>query len=451
MKLTQEIAELILDTSFEKLPEDAVEITRNCFLDTLGVGLAGLDEPASQIAQGYVKEAGGKAEATVIGSDFKTTSPLAAFANGVISHALDYDDNTWAYIGHPSAVIMPAVLAVGEKVKAPGKDMITAYVTGFETACRIGALVTPSLSEIGWHTTPTVGIFGAVAAAGKLLKLNGEEMLNALGIATSESAGVKVNFGTMTKPYHAGKAAHDGVMAALMAKKGFTSAGNALEHNYGFLKVFGNRKTAPSIKEKWGSPFAVIDPGVVFKKFPSCTGTHPSVDAVISLAKQYNIKPEDVDDLSAGSTPEVPREVFYPAPRTSLEAKFSMEFCVSTALIERDLKLSHFTGEYIERPQVKALMKKCRYYVAEELTKPKGIFSPAGVVEIRLKNGKTYKKTVNLARGNPGNSLSQEELTGKFKDCSAVKLSRDKADRLLDALMNLEKLDDAGKLMELTR
>ncbi len=451
MKLTQEIAELALDTSFERLPKEAIEITKNCFLDTLGVGLAGLDEPASRIAVDYVKEAGGKNEATVIGGALRTNPALAAFANGVISHALDYDDNTWAYIGHPSAVIMPAVLAAGEKVNAPGKDLITAYVTGFETACRIGALVTPNLSEIGWHTTPTVGIFGAVTAAGKLLKLTGEEMLNALGIAASESSGLKVNFGTMTKPFHAGKAAHDGVMAAIMAKNGFTSAGSALEHHYGFLRVFGNRKTAPSVKEKWGSPFAIVDPGVVFKKFPSCTGTHPSVDAVISLAKEHDIKPGDVDDLSAGSTPEVPREVFYPAPRTGLEAKFSMEFCVATALLERDLRLSHFTREYIEKPEVRSLMKKCRYYVAEELTKPKGVFSPAGVVEIRLKNGKTYRKRVDLARGNPGNELSREELVVKFRDCSTARLSKDKSERLLDTVMSLEKVEGAGKLMELTR
>ena len=451
MKLTHEIADLILDTSYNKLPKEAVAIAKNCFLDTIGVALAGLNEPASKIALDYVKENGGKPEAGIIGSSLKTTPALAALVNGIVAHALDFDDNSWAYIGHPSTVILPTVLAVGEKVNASGKDLILAYVTGLETVCRIGALVTPNLSEIGWHTTSTVGIFGATAAAGRLLNLNHNGMVYALGIAASESAGVKVNFGTMTKPFHAGKSAHDGVLAATLAKKGFTSANSALEHYYGFLKVFGNRASAPSLKKKWDNPFAVIDPGVVIKKFPSCTGTHPCVDAVIALAEEHDITPQDVESFSAGATPEVPREVFYPNPKNGLEAKFSMEYCVSTALIYRDLKLIHFTDEYINKPETRALMKRCRYYVEPKLTKPKGVFSPAGIVEIKLKNGKTYTKRVDLARGNPGNEMSQEELIGKFKDCVAGRLSKGKMSRLLETVLDLEKLDEAGELLALTR
>jgi 2-methylcitrate dehydratase PrpD len=320
-------------------------------------------------------------------------------------------------------------------------------VVGLETACRIGARVTPALSEIGWHTTSTVGVFGAAAAAGKLLGLTQEQMVSALSIAASEAAGLKVNFGTMTKPFHAGKAAHDGVLAALLAQSGLTAAADGLEHYYGFFKVFGHRPTSRKIRFQWGEPFAIIDPGVVIKKFPSCTGTHPVVDACIALAEKYDIKPADIESYSCGVTPEVPREVFYEIPKNGLEGKFSMHFCSAVALTEGNVKLAHFTPEYIAKPEIRELMKKCHYFVAPELTKPKGIFSPAGRVEIRLKSGKVYATRIELAKGNPGNLLSQSELTQKFRDCALMRLPGDKVAALLDKISNLERLEDISELV----
>jgi 2-methylcitrate dehydratase PrpD len=440
MGFTADIARAILNTTYDQLPREAIETTKNCFLDTIGVALVGADEPASRIIVDYVKRYGGISEAGILGYKSKAGAAEAALANGVIAHALDFDDNIWAYIGHPSAVILPAVLAVGEKVKASGKDCILAYVVGLETACRIGELVTPALSEIGWHTTPTCGVFGAAAAAGKLLGLTEEQMVSALSIAASESAGLKVNFGTMTKPFHAGKAAHDGVLAAVLAQSGFTAAADGLERRP------ANRK----IRFQWGEPFAIIDPGVVIKKSPSCTGTHPVVDACITLAEQYDIKPAEIESYSCGVTPEVPREVFYEIPKNGLEGKFSMHFCSAVALTERNVKLAHFTPEYIDKPEIRELMKKCNYFVAPELTKPKGIFSPAGRVEIRLKSGKVYAMRVDLAKGNPGNPLSQAELTQKFHDCALMRLPEAKIVALLDKIMNLEGLEDISGLVAVT-
>ncbi len=451
MSFTSDIARAILDTGYDQLTQDAIGIAKNCFLDTTGVSLAGLEEPASRIIVDYTREYGGKSEAGIVGHDLKAGAAEAALANGIIAHALDFDDNIWAYIGHPSAVILPAVLAVGEKVKASGKDCILAYTVGLETACRIGSLVTPSLSEIGWHTTPTCGVFGAAAAAGKLLGLSHEQMVVALSMAASESAGVKVNFGTMTKPFHAGKAAHDGVLAALLAKQGFTAAADGLEHYYGFLKVFGHRPENRKIRMNWGNPFSIIDPGIVIKKFPSCTGTHPCADACISLAEDYDIRPGDIKEYSCGVTPEVPREVFYEIPKNGLEGKFSMHFCSALALTYRDLRLAYFSEEYINKPEIRDLMQKCKYYVAPELTKPKGIYSPAGKVEIRLNNGKVYERRVDLAKGNPGNDLTPEELSNKFRDCAGKRLPAAKVNELIDTIARLDEIGNIGTLVEMVR
>ncbi len=450
MRFTREIVDFVVNTGCDKMSREVIEIAKACVLDTIGVALAGCEEPASRIVIDYLKERGFSGESSLIGCNLKAAASDAALVNGTICHSLDYDDNTWAYIGHPSAVILPAVLALGEKLRASGKEVLCSYVIGFEVACKIGSLVTPALSEIGWHTTSTVGIFGATAAAGKILRLNKQQMTYAIGIAASESAGVKANFGTMTKSFHAGRAARDGVTAALFAKNGFTSAEDALEHCYGFLKVFGNRATVRGIKYRWGSPFAIVRPSVVFKKYPSCTGTHPAIDAILSLVDEYDIYPQEVESISIGTTPEVPREVFYSFPKTGLQSKFSMEFCVSLALTERKVVLEHFNDEHIQKPVIKELMKKCRCYVEPELTKKRGIFSPAAIVEVKMKDGKRYAKRVDLAKGNPENPLSQKEMFRKFKDCAMKKLSEEKVDRLLNTIMHLEETPDVTRLMELT-
>lgn len=450
MRLTDEITDCVMNTSYDQIPYEAIEIAKRCVLDTIGVALAGCKEPASKILIDYVREHGGNGEASLIGCDLRATATDAALANGTISHALDYDDNTWAYIGHPSAVILPAVLTLGEKVRASGKELLCSFIVGFEAACRIGSLATPLLSEIGWHTTSVVGVYGAAAAAGKILKLNRQEIAYAMGIATSESSGVKANFGTMTKSFHAGKAACDGVTAALLAQKGLTSADDALEHRYGFLKVFAKRAMIRSKRGRWGNPFAIVNPGVTFKKYPSCTGTHPAIDAVLSLVDEHDIYPQDVQSISCGTTPDVPKEVFYSTPRTGLEGKFSMPFCLSLALSERTALLAQFSDEYVNKPAIKELMKKCSIYVEAKLTKKQGIFSPAGIVEIKLKDGKRYSRRVDLAKGNPENPLSQEELIGKFKDCAMTRLPVGKVDCLLETIMHLEEIEDVTKLMDLT-
>ena len=185
---------------------------------------------------------------------------------------------------------------------------------------------------------------------------------------------MKVNFGTMTKSFHAGKVACDSVTAALLAQKGFTSADDALEHRYGFLKVFAKRATIRSKRGRWGSPFAIVSPGVVFKKYPSCTGTHPAIDAVLSLVDEHDIYSQDIQSISCGTTPDVPKEVFYSIPRTGLEGKFSMPFCLSLALSKRTALLAQFSDEYVNKPAIKELMKKCSIYVEAKLTKKHGFF-----------------------------------------------------------------------------
>ena len=451
MGLTDEMADMATSLPCRHIPKEAIDMAKTCVLDGIGVALAGCQEPASRIIARYVGETACAGEASIIGHDIRTATAQAAMANGTICHALDYDDTTWAYIGHPTAVILPAALALGEKASSSGKELLCSMVVGFEVACRIGSLVTPGLSERGWHSTGTIGVFGATAAASRLANLDRRQAAFAMGIAASESSGIKANFGSMVKPFHAGKAAHDSIVAVALAKRGFTSTASALERRFGFLEVFSGSGNTNMAVLRPKNTYAIVDPGVAFKPYPSCTGTHPAIDATLFLRNTHDIPAGDIESISCGTTPEATGELLFSVPQTGLEGKFSLHFCLAVALSEGSVVLEHFDDRYIGKPIIRELMRRCRNYVDPDLTKSPGVFSPASVVKIKMKDGITYCKRVDLAKGNPGNTLTQRELERKFMDCSTRRLPSEQAKRLLDTIMNLEELEDVAELMRLTR
>jgi len=446
MEVTQRLADFIVSSKYEDIPKQAADMAKRCILDCLGVTIGASIEPISKIIRTYIEDQGGKPQSTVIGLNLKTSSSNAAFANGLLGHALDYDDLQMNFWGHPTVVTLPAALAIGEWIRASGKDLITALVLGIEAECKIGAAVNPSHYMKGWHNTATIGTFGAAVAAGRLLNLDSEQMACALGIAGSQSAGLKENFGTMTKPFHAGQAARNGTVAALLASKGFTGARNILEGKSGFCQVMSERYDLNKITENLGKSWDILD--VIFKPYPCCGSIHPALDAMIFLAREHNINPEDVASVEVSTAnPLALDEVSRPEPKTVNDARFSTEFCLAIALLDREVSLKQFAVEKLKDQQILRHARKVRLRVDPGIAKgdPR---SKATIVKVKMKNAKGYARREDFARGWPQRPMSEKELVEKYARCVNLLLPKRKIDKSIDLIMELEKLDDINNLIE---
>ena len=289
MGITKDLANFIVETSYNDLPKEVREHAKVCILDWLGAALAGSLEPPAKIITSIIREIGGKKESTVIGTNVKTSCVNAALTNGIFGHAVELDDIHEESIIHPAATVLPAALAAAEHTKASGQDFITSIILGYEVALRTGKAMNPSHYQF-WHTTGTCGTFGAVAASGKILDLNSEEMVYGFGIAGTQAAGLIEVFGTMSKPLNAGKAASNGVLAALLAKEGFTSTKTIFEAEKGYCNATAREFNLNAITENLGKKFEIVNN--IFKIHASCGHTHGAIDAVLLLRKQYDIKPE---------------------------------------------------------------------------------------------------------------------------------------------------------------
>ena len=450
MTVTEKLARFIIETNLEKVPPEIATIVKKAILDTLGVALAGSREPGGTAVTALVKKLGGKRVAGVIGGKIRTSSLLAALANGTIAHVLDYDDVNEPHQGHPSTVLMPVVLGLGEELRLPGREVIEAYILGAEVWARVCHAM-PELSLKGWHPTAVFGTIGAAAAAAKLLRLSVEQTVMALGLAGSEAAGLVQNFGTMTKPFHAGNAARSGIMAALLAKEGFTSAKDAMEGDIGFSAAFYGGSTVDESKmvENLDAPFAMISQGISVKRYPSCSSTHESLDAVMHLIDLYDIKPEEVEAVDCQVSPLTYKILFYDDPATRLEAKFSMQFAMAVALIDRKFGLAQFTNEKVNEPATKDLMKRVTCRVYPDWAEGKDTKARPQVVIVKLKNGKEYSHAVDVPRGHARLPLTEEELLAKYRECAKVVLKDNEAERCIELVWKLEKLKDVKELMDI--
>ena len=448
MTVTKKLASFIVEANFEKVPPEVITIVKRAMLDTLGVALAGSGKPVAKAVTALVKGLEGKPVAGVIGSRLRTSSLLAALANGTIAHALDYDDVN-ANKEHPSAVLMPVVLSLGEELRSSGKEVIEAYILGSEVWGRISHAM-PNLHLKGWHPTGVFGTIGAAAATARLLKLDVEQTTMALGLAGSEAAGLVQNFGTWTKPFHAGNAARNGIMAAMLAKEGFTSARDAMEGEVGFSTVFypGDTVDASAMAGNLDNPLAITSQGVHVKRYPACGSTHKSVDAIMHLIDLYDIKPEEVEAVDCQVTPRRRRPLIYDNPTTSLEAKFSMPFVMATALIERKLGLAQFTDEQVNAPVTRDLMKRviCRIY--PDWVEGKDNEERPQLVIVKLKNGKEYSHGVDVQKGHAKLPLTEEELLVKYRECARMALRDDEAEQCIELVWKLEKLENIKELMD---
>lgn len=445
MKVTEELANFVVDTDYDKLPRDVREHVKLCILDWLGCALAGSLEAPARIVASIVRETGGREESTVIGAGFKTCCVNAALANGTSGHAVELDDIHDESIIHPAAPVVPAALAVAERIKASGRDLIAAIALGYEVEIRIGIAVNPSHYRF-WHTTSTCGTFGAAAASGKILGLDSEKIVNSFGIAGTQAAGLIEVFGTMSKPLGAGRAAANGVLAALLAEKGFTSSRAMLDSEKGFCRATSAEYNPGVIVEGLGRKFHLLNN--VFKIHASCGHTHGAIDAVLLLRNRYGIKPEDVDEIVVKTYPiaaDVVGKNY--EPTTPYEAKFSLPFCVAVALIYGKVSLSEFRGEVLSEPEVREVSKKVKVVADPEYA---NVRLGSAKVTIRTNRGE-FSCRVDVPKGYPRNPLTRAELEGKFLSLASLAMPSERADEVLKMVVNLEKIEDVTLLTSLLR
>lgn len=453
MTISEILSKWITQTEFDTLPPIVCEKAKKSILDTIGVTVAGTETDIGRTMRDYVKSLGEKAQNRVWGTDLKTSAPLAALANGAMGHALDFDDTSHRYIGHTSVSVLPAAMSAGEQVSASGKEILTAFVIGTEVACKLGGTVTPKLYADGWHSTSVIGAFGAAAAASRLLGLNQIQTAHALGIVTAQASGIKGNFGTPAKPYQVGRSAENGVVAALLARGGMESALDIFEKEFGFYHTFKLEREPGAFKAVMGNPFDIDQPGFYLKEFPSCSSTHPALRAVMDLIEQHDIDPMDVDSLDCAATQLVVDSLSYTHPENVDQARFSLQFCLARALINRgSLKNIDFSLQKLGDTETKELMEKIKLRGSNELAR-KGYAPLDGpeeaIIDMSMKDGQQYHSRAALARWRPDNIPSWRRLAEKFEDCVTPIVNSIKRDRAIEQIRHLENVPNIRELTAL--
>ena len=452
VSLTKRIAEYISTTGLEDFPPDAIDAAKAAITDCLGCALAGSREPLADVLCDYVTGLGGTPAATVIGRGFKTSSVEAALVNGAMSHALDYDDVTYITKTHPSAHLIPGALPLAEEVGATGGELLLAYLVGFEVACAVGDAISPGyFDDLGWHPTGPLGMLGASAAAARLLRLDPQQTAMAISLGASQAAGLRQNFGTMTKPYHAGAACRAGVNAAKLVQAGFTASDDALEGRFGFMRAFsgGVNYDPDRAAESLGSRCFMVESGIEIKKFPCCGSAHLALDATSQLLRRESFSAEQVDRIDVLVDFDPPRSLIHSRPTSGLEGKFSMQYCLAAEIIDGQIGLATFTDDQVMRAEAQDLIPRI------EMRRHPGFEGQASWteanhrVEVHLKDGRVIAERAERATTGALRGVTRDDVRVKFRDCAAVALSDANAETALQMLDSLEDVGPVGPLAEL--
>jgi 2-methylcitrate dehydratase PrpD len=436
------LVDFVLGLQWKALPDAVTEAAGLCLTDWVGAAIRGSTEPLAGALDAVIGAAGGEPQATVVGRGRRTSALWAALANGAQGHALDFDDTHLASIVHGSAPVAPAVLALAEWRRRPGPEAIEAFVAGFEIETRIGRVIGPVLADRGWHVTALLGHFGAVAAAGKLLALTAPQLGRALGIAGTQAAGLEQSLGTMCKPLHPGKAAMNGLLAALLAREGFTGPTGILDERPGLPGTFvGITDLAPAI-EDLGKRFEILDNST--KLYAACHLLHATIDAGRAIRQASAPAPAAIADVECHVHPLAVKVAAIPAPRSGLEAKFSAAYCAALALTRGEAGESEFTDATAADPGLRELAGRIRPVADPAL----GI--PEARMRVRLRDGRVLDEVVRAARGTPGHPVSRHDVEEKFRRLAGVVLPAPRVGRLLETLRDLPALPDVATLAALT-
>jgi 2-methylcitrate dehydratase PrpD len=430
-----ELSEFAATLTFAEIPENAQETIRRAFFDTIGVTLAGAGEDAGEAMFETTRNQTDTGDiATMLGLTAGSAAERA-LRTGTASHALDYDDLSWAMDGHPSVTLIPSLLAVAGERRASGKALITAYAAGFEVECALAQPISPDHYEAGWHATATFGAFGAAVAAATLLDLDSVATCNALNIAASTPAGLKRNFGSMTKPLHAGLCARSGVTAALLAENGFTADTTAVSGDGGFWDLYGPDEMDRFVFDP--NRWALTTEGIHVKYYPCCYFTHTSIAATQALVSEHDIDSESIEQIEVRAAQGAADALHHSDPETGLEGKFSMEYAVASGAVRDRVGLDTFDDDAIDDPSVQRVRERVEFRVDETLHYD----SHEAVVRIETTNG-TYERQQENPPGTHDNPLTEAELRKKFEECADRALPSADVSSLMDTLLTLDEHSD---------
>jgi 2-methylcitrate dehydratase PrpD len=449
METTERLASFVAETRFETLSAEVVTAARRAILDTLGVVLAGAGEGGSRILLDAIGATSGAGAASIFGTSLRASPSQAALANGALGHALDFDDVNVNLRGHPSIPVLPAVLAMAEPRGSGGREALAAFVVGFEVECKLGRALGVSSYARGWHATSVVGAIGAAAACASLLGLDADRTRHALGIATSMACGTRQNFGTMTKPLHAGLAARAGVEAADLASRGFTAAPDILEAPMGFGVLFSpDGDWRPERLGDPGKPWDIVAPGINVKQYPCCYMTHQALDATLAATGRSPRDEAEVDSIEVRVAPGSTAALIHHRPRSGLEGKFSMEYCVAAAVLDGAVRLHTFDDAQVRRPAAQDLLRRVRVVHVPEA---KAWSSPSTRVTVRMRDSSPLSAEVTRERGSPGDPLGWDELVAKYRDCAGRVLPEPQIARSLELISDFpeSRVDELARTLTL--
>lgn len=441
--LCSDVATFVTSLSFVDIPDDAVRLVERAFLDTVGVTLAGSTTDTAERAISAVSFESG--DTTVLGNDRSLPLYDAIFVNATAGHCLDFDDVALAAMdGHPSVPMVAPLLAIGERHCVTGKDLITAYAAGFETQRYVSRPISPTHYEDGWHATSTIGTFGTAAAVAQLLGLSDEEVAHALNIAASMPAGLKRNFGSMTKPIHIGQAARSGTTAALLAAEGVTADAAAITGNRGFLDLYNSNDPNFEQLPDLGSNWALLEDGIDVKKYPCCYYTHAAIYGAAELATEQNIVPADIEAVHVTASQGAADALHHSDPSTGLEAKFSMEYVVACALVHGHVGLTAFDDERIDDPDVQRVQERISFNADPNVDYD----SNAAQVSLST-SSEEYERVQEQPPGTHADPLTIEERYEKYRMCGNRVTGFEATEASLEMLTELRTVKDATELLAL--
>ncbi|HEX6102939.1 MAG TPA: MmgE/PrpD family protein [Alphaproteobacteria bacterium] len=462
--MTAAAARFVAGLRFGDLRAEAIRISRRCVLDGLAVMLAGSEQPGMAPLLASLKRTGGTPEAGLVRhAGTRLPSAAAALWNGTAGHAMDWDDTQLAagpgrpygLLMHPTVPPLAAALAVSDLVATErgravgGAEFLTAFNAGFELACKIAEAINPDHYMRGFHTSGTIGTFGACAAAAKLLGLDAAAIAQAIGIAASSASGIRANFGTMTKPLHVGRAAQNGVTAALLAREGFSGNAEALDGKWGYLAVAGPGGNAEPVREGLGRPFTIESPGVSIKPYPSGVLTHPSMDAMRKLMQEHRLSPADIHSVTLHAGSNVLGPIRFRIARTELEGKFSFAFLLSAVILRGRAGKAEFTDAFVSSPESQAMQQRIETRFDPGI-EAMGWDKIRSRIEVTTADGRRLERWADERyRGGPDNPLSDAELEGKFRDCAGGLMDEERIQAVFELVWELDRLEDVGRLLPL--
>ncbi|MBI3974779.1 MAG: MmgE/PrpD family protein [Armatimonadetes bacterium] len=452
--MTEAIARFALET--REIPDEVRTLATNHLVDGVAVMLAGATEESGTIVRAHLRDLGGRPQAAVLGSSLRAPLQSAAWANGTAGHAMDYDDtqlatdpqSVYGLLTHPTVPVLAAALAAAEAQVASGAALLDAYIIGVEVACRTADAIHPRHYGDGFHSTGTLGGFGAAAAVARLSGCDLDQTLRAFGLVASMSAGLRENFGTMTKPFHAGRAAEGGVLAVLLARRGWTAARDILEARRGFYRAAAGGFNPARIEGQLGRPYFFLEPGISIKPYPSGSLTHPAQDVLLGLVRQHDLRPEQIERIDVGVNSHVPNALIHTRPTTALEGKFSLQFAMAIGVLERRAGIAQFVDAKVRDPRTRAMMERVQVHV-DPAIEALGYNEMRMTVEITLRDGRRLSGRADAARGHPRTPMSRADLREKFMDCATLVIPAAQAETALERLWSVRQVERVPDLMPL--